>query len=123
TSLHERLERLVIEGRGLHEVVASIAGAVAGSAVVQDATGREIARHPRRGELGPAALTALGEEVAERGASAAVAPFAPVQRALADRAMSVPVPGRRGGSPVAWLTVVSKRAPLRDFQRLIARQA
>ena len=35
---------------------------------------------------------------------------------------SVPVPGRRGGSPVAWLTVASERPPLDEFERLIARQ-
>src|SRR5436309_6686268 len=36
SGVHERLERQVIEGRGLAEVVASIAAAVGGAAVVQD---------------------------------------------------------------------------------------
>ena len=34
----------------------------------------------------------------------------------------MPVPGRRGGAPVAWLIVVSERGPLGDFERLTARQ-
>jgi PucR family transcriptional regulator, purine catabolism regulatory protein len=122
STVHERLERHVIEGRGLTEVVASIASAVGGTAVVQDSGGHEIARHPRKGGLTAAALKGLAAEVAERGASASVSAFAPTQRALADRALSVPVPGRRGGSPVAWLTVASERPPLDEFERLIARQ-
>src|SRR5204862_8133491 len=105
STVHERLERQVIEGRGLPEVVASIAAAVGGAAVVQDSSGHEIARHPRKGGLTAGALKALAAEVAERGASASVSAFAPSQRALADRSLSVPVPGRRGGSPGAWVPV------------------
>jgi purine catabolism regulator len=95
--VHERLERLVIEGRGLGAVLGSIASAIGGTAIVKDATGRDLARHPSKGGPGAAALKALGTEVAAR-------------------------PGRRGGAPVAWLIVVSQRGPLGDFERLTARQ-
>ena len=44
TALHERLERLVIEKRGLVEILGSVAGAVDGAAIVLDAGGRVIAR-------------------------------------------------------------------------------
>ena len=50
--VHERLERLVIEGRGLAAILGSIASAIGGSAIVQDATGRELARHPSKGGPG-----------------------------------------------------------------------
>jgi purine catabolism regulator len=120
--VHERLERLVIEGSGLAAIIGSIASAIGGSAIVQDATGRELARHPSKGGPGAAALKALGEEIASRRASSALSPFEPQHQSLAGRALAVPVPGRRGGAPVAWLTVVSKRAPLGDFERLAARQ-
>ena len=64
TQVHERLERLVIEGRGLEAILGSVASAIGGSAVVQDATGRELARQPSKGGPGAAALKALGAEIA-----------------------------------------------------------
>ncbi len=122
TQVHERLERLVIEGRGLEAVLGSLATAIGGSAIVQDATGRELARHPRKGGPSSAALKALGAEVASRRATAAVTPFEPQHPSLAGRALAVPVPGRRGAAPVAWLSVISHGGPLGEFERLTARQ-
>jgi PucR family transcriptional regulator, purine catabolism regulatory protein len=120
-AVHERLERLVIEGRGLESLVAEIASAAGGSAIVHDAAGEEVARHPKRGAIGPDALRDVGREVAARAASASV--FEPRSGGLAGRAISVPVPGRQGGSPVAWLTAIANRKRLADFERLIARHA
>ena len=119
--LHERLERLVIEGHGLEEILAAIAGAAGGVAVLNDSAGAEIAVHRRGSSPGAAALEALRAEVAGRAASASVSPFEPRHRTLAGRSLSVPVPGRRGASPVAWLTVLGAVAPLDDFERLVAR--
>ena len=45
--VHERLERLVLQGKGLQQVLESIAGAAGGSAMVLDAGGAELARHPK----------------------------------------------------------------------------
>jgi purine catabolism regulator len=120
--LHERLERLVIEGRGLGEVVAAVADSIEGSAIVLDRSGRELGRRPRK-RLGDAEEGVQGI-VAEAlgGGEARQAPFAPAHPALAERALVVPVPGRRDPSPVAFLLVVSE-APLEEFGRLIARQA
>jgi PucR family transcriptional regulator, purine catabolism regulatory protein len=120
--VHERLERLVIEGRGLEAVLGSLATAIGGSAIVQDATGRELARHPSKGGPPAAALKALSAEVAARRATAALTAFEPQHPALVDRALAVPVPGRRGGAPVAWLIVTSQAGPLGEFERLTARQ-
>jgi purine catabolism regulator len=122
TQVHERLERLVIEGRGLEAVLGSLANAIGGSAIVQDATGRELARHPSKGGPSGAALKALAGELTNRGSTPAVTAFAPQHPSLANRALAVPVPGRRGGAPVAWLIVVSQRGPLGEFERLTARQ-
>jgi purine catabolism regulator len=121
--LHERLERLVIEGRGLDEILGSLATAIGATALVQDGSGREVARYPAKGGLSAAALKGLGAELAARRASVSVTPFEPEQPSLAGSALAVPVPGRRGGSPVGWLTVVSNGGPLGDFERLTARQA
>jgi purine catabolism regulator len=121
--IHEQLERLVLEGRGIDQILAAIGGAVGGVAVLQDAAGNDVGLAPAGGSVGTPALRALAEEVAAHGASASVGPFEPRVKALAGRALSVPVPGRRGGSPVGWLTVIGGAASLDDFERLIARHA
>jgi PucR family transcriptional regulator, purine catabolism regulatory protein len=123
TQVHERLERLVIEGHGLDEILASVAAAIGGAALVQEASGRELARHPDDAGPEEAATAALGEEVAARRSTGGLAAFAPSTDELLGRALSVPVPGGRGGPPVAWLTVITERPPLTDFDRLCARQA
>ena len=110
--VHEQLERLVIEGRGLDAVLSSLAGAVGGTAIVQDAGGRELARQPAKGGPRAAAMKALGAEIAARQASGAITAFEPRQGSLAERALAVPVSGRRGGSPVAWLVVISQQGRL-----------
>ena len=123
TQVHERLERLVIEGAGLAEVTASIAGAVGGTALVFDGSGDEVAAHPAGGETSPALIKAIGAELAERSNGGTPAPFAPQQPSLSERTLAVPVPGRRGAGAAGWIVVVSEGAPLGDFERLIARQA
>jgi purine catabolism regulator len=120
--VHEKLERLVVEGRGLDAVLGSLAGAIGGTAVVQDAGGRELARQPTKGGPRSAALKALSAEIAARHASSALAAFEPSQGALAGRTLAVPVPGSRGGPPIAWLVVISQDGPLGEFERLTARQ-
>ncbi len=120
--VHEKLERLVIEGRGLDAVLSSLAGAVGGTAIVQDAGGRELARQPAKGGPRAAAMKALGAEIAARQASGAITAFEPRQGSLAERALAVPVSGRRGGSPVAWLVVISQQGRLGEFEQLTARQ-
>ena len=120
--VHERLEGLVIEGRGLDAVLGSLAAAIGGSAIVQDSAGRELARHPSKGPPSAPALKALSAEVATRRVSAALSAFEPGHPSLTHRALAVPVPGRRGADPVAWLIVVSESEPLGEFERLTARQ-
>ena len=121
--VHERLERLVIEGRGLDEVLASTAAAVGGSAIVIDGNGRELGRRSSGREPDTEAIAALVGELTGHSPALATTAFAPEHPALARRALAVPVPGRRGGRPVAWLVVVSDGDPLGDFEQLCARQA
>jgi PucR family transcriptional regulator, purine catabolism regulatory protein len=123
TQVHERLERLVIEGRGLEEVLASTAGAIGGAAMVVDPAGRELARSPADGAPEAEAVEALSREIAAEADGGAPAVFTPRSAGLEDRALVVPVPGRRGGAPVAWLAVISDRDRLGEFERLCARQA
>src|ERR671934_2851887 len=72
--VHERLERLVIERRGLEAILGSVASAIGSSAIVYDATGRELARQPSKGGPGAAAVKALGGEVGARRATSAPTP-------------------------------------------------
>ena len=119
--VHERLERLVIEGDGLDEILAATGTAIGGSALVLDRGGRELARGA--GDPDPEAVAALIAELDAREPDSATASFSPENEQLAGRALAVPVPGRRGAAPVAWLAVMSEGEPLGDFERLCARQA
>lgn len=119
--VHERLERLVIEGRGLEEILASTGAAIGGAAIVFDSAGHELARARNGSSPRSDDAAALSAELAAFFPNGSVAPFAP--EALASRALAVPVPGRRAGEAVAWLAVIAADSELGDFERLCARQA
>ena len=122
--VHERLERLVIEGQGLDQILTSTGAAIGGAAIVLDPGGRELARAGDSGDaLADGAAAELSAQVVKQASASVPAPFAPEHGDLAGRALAVPVPGHRGAAPVAWLAVVSDRDPLGDFERLCARQA
>jgi purine catabolism regulator len=123
TKVHEQLERLVIDGGGLDEITASIAGAVSGSALVFDAGLHQVARHPSKGSPRADDVVRITEEIAGRLGSTGAGATAFEPETLADRALVVPVPGRRGAPPAGWLAVLSERGALGDFERLLARQA
>ncbi|MDX6583958.1 MAG: hypothetical protein QOI10_3142 [Solirubrobacterales bacterium] len=121
--VHERLERLVIEGHGLDQILASTAATIGGSAIVLDANGHELSGSAAGADPSPEAIAELAEEVVKQASASPTAPFAPELGTLAGRALAVPVPGHRGAAPVAWLAVIAERDPLGDFERLCARQA
>jgi purine catabolism regulator len=123
-AVHERLERLVIEERGLDEVLAAISAAISSSALLLDARGAVIARHDEpRVELTDEGLEGLAAEIRERGAAGRSAAFSPESEELARRSLAVPVPARAEGTMSAWLAVVRPEAELSEFDRLITRQA
>jgi PucR family transcriptional regulator, purine catabolism regulatory protein len=121
TKVHERLERLVIDGGGLGEITASIAGALSGAALVFDGSGNPVARHPERGLPKADDASAIAGELSERAGAEGSHAFEP--EATGDRGLAVPVPGPRGAPPAGWLVVLSDNGPLREFERLIAGQA
>jgi purine catabolism regulator len=124
TAVHERLERLVLEERGLDAVLNAVGSAIGGTALVLDGRGRVVGRS-RDGHVGPLpeALEAVGAEAAARTSEGRISPFLPSHEALAERALTVPVPARGQGVPRAWLLVIRESGPLADFERLTARQA
>ena len=123
SKVHEQLERLVIDGGGLEEITASIAGAVGGAALVFDAGSNEVSRHPEGGPPDAREVVAISEEILGRLGSSGAGATSFEPEATPERALAVPIPGRRGAPPVGWLAVISARGALGEFERLCARQA
>jgi purine catabolism regulator len=110
TAIQGRLERLVLEERGLDEVMRMVAHAIGGSATVLSGRGETIAAS---GTLLEAEHEALRAALAAGGAVCAQ---------LDERALVLPVIGRDRAPAQAWLAGVCHRA-LGDFERLILQQA
>jgi purine catabolism regulator len=110
TAIGGRLERLVLEERGLDEVMRTVADAIGGSATVLGARGETIASS---GPLEAADWDALRAATSAGGVVAAP---------LDERALVLPVVGRDRAPAQAWLAGVCDHA-LGDFERLILQQA
>ena len=112
TEIQGRLERLVLEERGLGEIVRAVAAAIGGSAAVLGGRGETIAAS---GVLEPEEHGALQAAIAAGGA---------VPAPLRERALVLAVMGRDRAPAQAWLAgVVGGEATLGDFERLILQQA
>src|SRR5215218_5194431 len=130
-AIHKRLERLVLEERGLDEVVRALAAAIGGAVCVLSARGETIATKVFRRQLPEPVLDGVREEVRRRGAeigagSASTAEggeFAPDQPEIAARSLVLPVSIRGRGAPQAWLVAARDAGGLGDFERLILQQA
>ncbi|MEA2333427.1 MAG: hypothetical protein QOH58_3565 [Thermoleophilaceae bacterium] len=126
-AIHKRLERLVLEERGLDEVVRALAAAIGGAVSVLSARGETIASKQFRRQLPESALEAVREEVSRRGAAAGqgseAGEFAPDHADLAGRSLVLPVSTRGHGAPQAWLVAARDAGGLGDFERLILQQA
>jgi purine catabolism regulator len=116
-AVNERLERLVLGGGSLEEVVKEIASAVGGSAIVLNGRGEVVASGGRR--IGADVTRAICEEVGRRGPAAS--PFVPTQAELRGRALAHPV-SPRGGRAEAWLVVLRRSGELGEFERLCVQQ-
>ena len=112
--VHERLERLVIEGRGLERdprldrrrrSAAPRSSLDAARPRARRAAGR------RAGPIAPAA--GAGVRRRARRARRRPASTRSEEPSLAGRALAVPVPGRGAGEPAAWLAVVADDGPAR----------
>jgi PucR family transcriptional regulator, purine catabolism regulatory protein len=121
-AIHKRLERLVLEERGLDEVVRALAATIGGAVWVMSARGETIASKQFRRELPEEALAHVREEVARRLSDEAVE-FAPDHPEIAGRSLVLPVAIRGRGGPQAWLVAARDAGGLGDFERLILQQA
>jgi purine catabolism regulator len=128
-AIHKRLERLVLEERGLDEVVRALAATTAGAVWVLSARGETIAAKLFRRQAPEAALEQVREEVRRRGARLASSAsddaleFAPDHPEIAGRSLVLPVSIRGRGAPQAWLVAARDTGGVGDFERLILQQA
>jgi DNA-binding PucR family transcriptional regulator len=126
-AIHKRLERLVLEERGLDELVRALAAATGGAVVALSGRGETIASKAFRRELPEETVDAVREEVRRRGAELAgdaePAEFAPDHPEIAGRSLVLPVATRGRGVPQAWLLAVRDTGDLGNFERLILQQA
>lgn len=116
-AIQARIERLVLDERGLGEVVRVVAGAIGGSAGVLDGRGEELAWH----DAGPGAPARGAREAVCRSIAAVAGPPPELlERPGEDGCvLALPVVARRGARAAAWLVAVGM---LGDFERLVLRQ-
>ena len=122
-AIHKRLERLVLEEKGLDEVVRALAAATGGAVCVLSGRGETIASAEFRRPLPAGAVEQVREEVLRRGEEENPDEFAPDHPEIAGRSLVLPVSTRGRGSPQAWLLAALDSGGLGDFERLILQQA
>jgi purine catabolism regulator len=120
-AVQRRLERLVLEERGLEEIAATIASAVGGTVAILDGRGDRLAGRGFRRQLSADAIAAIRKEAL--GHSHDGHPFVPSHPSVAGRALAHPVIAPGGGMPHAWVVIIRDSGGLGDFERLILQQA
>src|SRR3954465_4871393 len=117
-AVHRRLERLLLEERGLDELARAIAATIGGAVVVLDPRGKVLASRAFQRELSEEAVEAIRAELLERARTRGkAAPFVPDHPELGARALVLPVlTGSRGG-PQAWLAAALHGGGLGDAGR------
>jgi PucR family transcriptional regulator, purine catabolism regulatory protein len=122
---HRRLERLLLEEKGLDEIVRALSGTIGGAVIVTDPRGAPLSTRIFRRELPEGALEGIAKQVAERTGPLAPPPAAvvPEQPELAGRALALPVITGTRRTPEAWLVAVRDEGGLGDFERLLLQQA
>ncbi len=119
-AVQRKLERLVLEERGLGEIAATVASAAGGIAIFLDPRGAVLARRGFRHQISDDEERAIGEQVA--GHSKDGRPFVPSGELIEGRALAHPVISPGGGPPQAWVVIVRDTGGLGDYERLILQQ-
>jgi PucR family transcriptional regulator, purine catabolism regulatory protein len=119
-SVHRRMERLLLEERGLDELVRAISATIGSAVVVLDPRGQELAAHAFQRPLPAEALEAVRDQAQHRSQTGA---FAPDHPDLAGRALALPVLAGARGGPQAWLLAVRDSGGFGDVDRLTLEQS
>jgi len=119
-AVQRRLERLVLEERGLEEIAATVASAVGGTVAVLDGRGERLAGKGFRRQLSAEAIATIRKEALSHAGDGH--PFVPSHPNVAGRALAHPVISPGGGPPQAWVVIVRDSGGLGDFERLILQQ-
>src|SRR3954452_11270991 len=123
-AVHRRLERLLLEERGLEELVRAIAATLGAAVVVLDPRGKVLASRAFQRELSEEALDSVREELARRArARGKGGAFVPEHPDLGARALVLPVLAGSRGGPQAWLAAALDGGGLGDAERLTLEQA
>jgi PucR family transcriptional regulator, purine catabolism regulatory protein len=128
-SAHERLERIVLSERGLDGVAEALASLIGGPAVIFDARGAELVRHPHHQPLTDETVEELRVELRKRirdGARRGYGPGGELEgRALALPVVRTPPNGTAApaDAPHAWLVGAKDAGALTEFDRLTLHQA
>jgi purine catabolism regulator len=123
-AVHRRLERLLLEERGLDELVRAISATIGAAVVVLDPRGQAMASRAFQRPLPDDALEAVSAEAEARGrAGAQPSAFAPDHPELAGRALALPVLAGARGGPQAWLLAARDSAGFGDVDRLMLEQS
>jgi purine catabolism regulator len=121
-AVRAQLERLVIDERGLDELVRTLSNAIGGSVLVIDGRGSVIASQAFRVQPSAAAVERLADEIARHSAHESAGAFIPEEVEFAGRAVALPVPVRAGATGRPWLVAMRDGGPA-DYERLVIRQA
>jgi PucR family transcriptional regulator, purine catabolism regulatory protein len=122
-AIHKRLERLVLEERGLDELVGAVSAAIGGVVMVLDARGETLAAKTFRRKLSDPAVDTVRARVRGSARERPGGDFAPEHPEIAGRSLVLPVSTRGRGAPQAWLVAARDAGSLGDFERLILQQA
>ena len=117
-AVHRRLERLLLEERGLDELVRAISTTTGAAVAVLDPRGQTLASRSFQRPLPDEALAAVFEQARERSAA-----FAPDHPDLGGRSLALPVLAGVRGGPQAWLVAVRDSGGFGDAERLTLEQS
>ncbi len=121
-AVQRRLERLVLEERGLEEIVGD--DLLGGRGHASRSSTAAASGWPGAAFVASSPTEALGAIRKEALSHAGDGhPFVPAHPAVAGRALAHPVISPGGGPPQAWVVIVRDSGGLGDFERLILQQA
>jgi PucR family transcriptional regulator, purine catabolism regulatory protein len=121
SATHRRLERLLLDERGLDELVRAIATTIGGAAIVLSADGQLLASGAFARSVPDDAMGAVRRRLADGDGEDSA--FTPDHPGIAGRSLALPILSRGGSDPRAWLVAVADAGGLGESERLILEQA